>query len=133
MVFAEQYSHSIGQGPFASLQRLLVPFKILINNCHGNSISKFQLLSECGYAQLKRLPSEVEFWNFRVADLGSDSLLKHIGTTAEGRDNYELLGQDAGRFGRIKIFLTCSHIMWGTDIVTVRIVDDGLKNVGINM
>jgi hypothetical protein len=71
-------------------------------------------------------------FHLHLGSLGSDPLLKHIETTAEdGSDKYELLQKDVGRFGSMKIFLTCSHRMWGTDIVTVRIVDDGLKNAGI--
>jgi hypothetical protein len=84
----------------------------------------FQLLSECGYAQLKRLPTETQIL-LNMQGLSSDPFLKHIESTA-GRVKYELLEQDAGQFGSMKVFITSGYP------VTVRIIDDdGLKNAGI--
>jgi hypothetical protein len=107
-----------------------------IGNC--DLVSIFQLLSNCGYAQLKHLPRETEFWRIHrgYLDLSSDPLLKHIGTTAEdGSENYELLEQEAGRFGSMKISLKlkCSRSLWplhpaAHDTVAIRIIDNGLKN-----
>jgi hypothetical protein len=68
----------------------------------------------------------MEFRNILVTDFRSDPLLKHIETTA-GRDKYELLQKVVGRFGSMKIFLTCPRRMWSTDSIMVHIIDDGLK------
>jgi hypothetical protein len=102
---------------------------ILVEMQTGILFLNFQLLSECGCAQLKRLPTEMKFYRYLSLDkyLSSDPLLKHIATTDEdGRDKYELLEQDAGRFGSMKVFLTSSGFL-----ITVRITDDGLNNKGI--
>jgi hypothetical protein len=65
-----------------------------------------------------------------MQNLSSDPSLKQIGTTGEdGSENYELLEQEPGRFGSMKVFLTCPCRMWGP--VAVRITDEELKNVGI--
>jgi hypothetical protein len=94
-------------------------------------IQSFQLHSECGYAQLKRLPTETVFDGVPLEDLSSEPLLKRIEieTTAEDgiSDKYELLEQAATQFGSMKV-LTSS----GLDLVRVQvhITDNGLKNAG---
>jgi hypothetical protein len=66
-------------------------------------------------------------------NLSSDPSLKNIEMTSENESvkfKYELLEPDAGRFGSMKIFLTCSQ-GWFRRTVTVHITDDRPKNAGI--
>jgi hypothetical protein len=71
------------------------------------TVANLQLLSQCGYAQRKRLPTEMELNLIFQEDLSSEPLLKHVETTVEnGRrsEKYVLLEQVVGRFGRMQVF-----------------------------
>jgi hypothetical protein len=51
----------------------------------------------------------MEFSGVEQKNIRSDPLLKHIETNAEdGKEKYELIQQNVGRFGTMRIFLTYS-------------------------
>jgi hypothetical protein len=96
-------------------KKQLLFLKITISLPHSYSLNYFfQLLDGLEYAQLKRLPSEMQFRN---VVFGSLKNLKHIETTGE-TEKYELLVRNSGC---MKIFLVRTRGM--QQRLTVHLID----------
>jgi hypothetical protein len=75
------------------------------------------------FAQLKRLPTEMEFHYFGDYQLERDPLLTHIETEGE-TNKYELIQNTCQRFESMKIFFMMnSNRDYLKEFIAVRLID----------